>query len=67
MAPPGGAAPAPGVMAPAYAVASRPLLSIEHEAFLDFDVHAELRRLLWGAVVVLTLVLVAAHAVAGAD
>jgi hypothetical protein len=56
-----------GVMAHAYATASRPLLAVEREAFANFDVHVELRRLLWGAVAVLALVLLAAHALATSD
>jgi hypothetical protein len=62
MAPPGGGPPRRGVMAPASEVVSPPLLALDPNAFTGFDVHREVRRLLWCAVAVLALVLVAVQA-----
>ena len=35
----------------------RGLMTMDARAFAEFDLHVELRRLLWGAVIVLVLVL----------
>jgi hypothetical protein len=43
----------------------RGLMSVEAATFAAFDVHVELRRLLWGAASVLVLVLWVWHASSG--
>jgi hypothetical protein len=40
----------------------RGLMSAEAGAFVTFDLHLELKRLLWGAAAVLALVLYLSHA-----
>jgi hypothetical protein len=44
---------------------SRGLMSVETHAFAEFNLHLELRRLLWGGVAVLVLVLCVAQAARG--
>jgi hypothetical protein len=43
----------------------RGLMSVEASTFGPFDVHVELRRLFWGAAIVLVLVLLLWHASSG--
>ncbi len=63
MAPPGGATPRMrGVMAPAYEVSSPALFALDADAFRGFDLHVEARRLLWGAALVLAVVVLALQA-----
>ena len=40
----------------------RGLMSVDVEAFADFDLHLEVKRFLWGVAVVLALVVYLAHA-----
>jgi hypothetical protein len=61
MAPPRYETSRRGVMTPARISGSPPLLALHPEAFADFDLHVEVRRLLWGAVAVLALVLLLAQ------
>ncbi|HET7571629.1 MAG TPA: hypothetical protein VFJ77_03060 [Gaiellaceae bacterium] len=58
----GGTGSRPGLMAAPGAAPSRPLLAVAPDAFDDFDLAVELRRVLWCAVVVLALALCGAQA-----
>jgi hypothetical protein len=49
-------------MAPADEPTCRPLLAVDRDAFARFDLHLELRRLLWCGVAVLAVVLLAVQA-----
>ena len=43
----------------------RGVMSVEAHAFAEFDLHVELRRLLWGGVVVLLLLVYMLEAASG--